>query len=165
MKKYILLLILFPLLVIGQTEKSISYQVGEIIFDENIDGKDFKPCKYPYVYQYYNFGDGFSYLGEKLEIVEQLDSLHLQEKNNKTGYITIRFVVNCEGKIGMFRVQQMDKSYLETSFDEKFVQSLLNFTQKLNGWQKKKNEKNETRDYYQYLTYKIENGKITEILP
>ena len=59
-----------------------------------------------------------------------------------------------------FRVQQFNADYKEFSFDKSFVNEILEFTKNLNGWQNL-----EKRDYYQYLTFKIENGKVTEILP
>ena len=168
MKKIIFLIFVFcNLLYNCQTEKSVSkypYQVGDIEYDAKLDDPNFKVCNYPKVYQYYNFGDGFDYEAEKTTIIEELEKLNLYDPTKKSGYITIRFVVNCEGKTGWFRLTEMDSNYQETKFDSKFSQSLLDFTKNLKGW-KTKIAKEKNVDYYQYLTFKIKDGKVSEILP
>ena len=95
---------------------------------------------------------------------KKLEKSNLISDKNSTGYITIRFVVNCEGKTGMFRVQQMDEDYNETIFEENIVSIILKFVKSLDGWIVQ-SYKGQTVDYYQYLTFKIENGIVKEILP
>jgi hypothetical protein len=48
--------------------------------------------------------------------------------------------------------------------DEELENKLLKFTKSLDGWMPKE-IKGLKVDYYQYLTYKIENGKVSEVLP
>lgn len=160
-------LIFLPLLFSCQTEKvTTSYPkfVGDISYDKSIDG-DFKKCgeHQNFSFQYYHF-NGFHYKGEKFEIFQQLKSQNLSGDKNLNGYITIRFLVNCEGKSGMFRTQQMNLDYKETLLDNNLTNKLLDFTKSLNGWLPKEQEGKKI-DYYQYLTYKIENGQVVEILP
>ncbi len=76
----------------------------------------------------------------------------------------MRFLVNCEGKTGFFRVQHMNPDLKETALDEALENKLLQFTKLLDGWMPKE-IKGLKVDYYQYLTYKIENGKVSEVLP
>lgn len=168
MKNLFLFILLIPLLMNCQTEKAVSKypsHVGNIEFDEKIDDPNFKRClDEKYVFQYYNDSNGFQYKSEKREIEKEILTLNLPENKEANGYVTIRFVINCEGKSGMFRMQQIDNEYKEYTFDKKLSDQLLNFTKKLNGWIPKEIEKKKV-DYYQYLTYKIENGKVSEILP
>lgn len=167
MKPFFFILFFFSLLFNCQTEKTESkypYQVGDIEFDAKLDDPNFKVCNYPKVYQYYNFGDGFDYDGEKMTIIEELEKLNLKDSDSKSGYITIRFIVNCEGKSGWFRLAEMDSNYQVIKFDSKFSASLLDFTKNLKGW-KTKVAKEKNVDYYQYLTFKIKDGKVSEILP
>lgn len=169
MKNFLLILFLFPLLTSCQTEKTVVSKypahVGDITFDEKIDDPSFKRClSEDYRIQYYNDSQGFQYKGEKISIEEKLKSLNIEGDKKLKGHITVRFLVNCEGKSGLFRVQQMNQEYKETDVDKELANQLLTFTKNLNGWiPKKLNGK--TVDYYQYLTYKIENGKVSEILP
>lgn len=168
MKNIFLIILLIPLLINCQTEKAVSKypsHVGNIEFDEKLDNPNFKRClDEKYVFQYYNDSKGFQYKSEKRGIEKEILTLNLPENKEANGYITIRFVVNCEGKSGMFRMQQIDNEYKEYTFDKKLSDQLLNFTKKLNGWIPKEIEEKKV-DYYQYLTYKIENGKVSEILP
>ncbi|MEG1590311.1 hypothetical protein [Chryseobacterium sp.] len=169
--KYILLFILLiPLLASCQADKSAlskyPVQVGDIVFDEKLDDKNFKKCnpKESYGYQYYNDSKGFGYKGEKLKIEKELEALQLKSLGKENGYITIRFLVNCEGKTGLFRIEEMNEEYLKTNFDEKFLDALFKFTKNLNGWIPKEIQGKKI-DYYQYLTFKIKHGEVSEILP
>lgn len=158
-----------PLLANCQSEKNAlskyTANVGNIAFNEDSDGSDFKRClSDDFTFQYYNDLKGFQYKGEKIEIERKLAALDLQDDRKENGYITIRFIVNCEGKTGMFRVQQMNENYQKFAFDKKFGDQLLEFTEKLDGWIPKEYDGRKL-DYYQYLTFKIENGKVSEILP
>lgn len=169
MKSFLLILFTLPLLGSCQTEKTGSKyptHVGNIEFDEKIDDPNFKKClpDGAYAYQYYNDGTGILYKGEKLAITRKLKQENIKSSKDINGYITVRFLVNCEGKTGLFRMQQMDDHYLEKELDRKFSAEILSFTKKLDGWIPKKIE-GEKVDYYQYLTYKIEHGKVSEISP
>lgn len=168
MKNILYILLILPTLLSCQSEKNVNkypFFVGDIQFDEKLDDKDFKRCnsEKSFSYQYYNFDD-FEYEGEKIEIIRQFEKLNISSEKNINGYITIRFLINCEGKSGIFRVQQMNSSYKEEILDKKFSENLLNFTKSLKGW-KTQEEKEKKVDYYQYLTFKIRDGKVTEILP
>lgn len=140
--------------------------VGDIDFDPQKDDINFKICdkNVSYSFQYYNDSKGFQYKGEKLAIEEKLKSLKIQGNENSNGYITVRFLVNCEGKAGLFRIQTMNFDYKEAAIDKNLEVQLLNFTKSLNGWIVKEIN-NKKIDYYQYITYKIEYGKVSEILP
>lgn len=168
MKNIFHILFFSPILFSCQSEKTVTVypnQVGDIVFDKNIDNPDFKRCMdKDYGIQYYNDSEGFQYKGEKIAIIRELEKLNLSSSKKINGYVTIRFVINCEGKTGLFRVQQMNENYLEEDFDKVFLSQLLNFTKSLNGWTPKESRGTKL-DYYQYLTYKITDGKVSEILP
>ncbi|MBF8457601.1 hypothetical protein IV494_10465 [Kaistella sp. G5-32] len=169
MRNLLLILFMIPLLANCQSEKNAlskyAANVGDIAFNQDTDGSDFKRClSDDFTFQYYNDLKGFLYKGEKIEIERKLAALKLQDDRTENGYITIRFIVNCEGKTGLFRVQQMNENYQKFAFDKKFGDQLLKFTEKLDGWIPKEYEGRKL-DYYQYLTFKIENGKVSEILP
>ncbi|HEY5825628.1 MAG TPA: hypothetical protein VIT44_14740, partial [Cyclobacteriaceae bacterium] len=83
--------------------------VGDIAFDAKLDDPEFRICAEHSVYlQYYNFGKGVQYKGEKPAIEEHFKEVYSNKMPSETGYITIRFVVNCAGKTGRFRVQEMN---------------------------------------------------------
>lgn len=58
----------------------------------------------------------------------------------------------------------MNSELKNIALDQELENKLLNFTKSLNGWMPKEIEGLKV-DYYQYLTYKIEDGKVSEVLP
>ncbi|MGK6343233.1 hypothetical protein ACMGDK_13395 [Chryseobacterium sp. DT-3] len=170
MIKTVCFLALFSFVLMScQTEKGIikyPATVGDIEFDEKLDDPDFKKCTPEKLIslQYYQGTEGFAYKGEKQAIIEKLQKEKISSETKLTGYITVRFLVNCEGKTGLFRVQQMNADLKEIVPDKELAGKLLRFTKSLDGWMSKE-IKGFKSGYYQYLTYKIENGKVSEVLP
>jgi len=147
------------------SQTSYPRQVGDITFDKALDDTAFKLCNEERVTQYYSFSKGLQYKGEKLKIIDHFKR-YFQPTNdtNQIGYVTVRFVVNCEGKTGRFRVQEMDNNYKPTKLATSLVVQLLELTKQLDGWEVGEYDKRKF-DYYQYLTFKIKNGFIEEIMP
>lgn len=146
-----------------QSQNTYPDHVGDIAPDKVLDDPAFKVCNEDEIFQYYNFGKGLQYKGEKPQIVEHFKTF-VSQTEKQSGYITIRFVVNCNGSAGRFRIQQMGTDYLEIKFLPETVDQLLTLTEQLDGWMI--GEYNGTvRDYYQYLTFKIQDGQLTEIMP
>lgn len=140
-------------------------QVGDITFDSKLDDSNFRLCNESDVFQYYYFGKGLQYKGEKPNIIEHFrNGFKIRKNKDDEGLITIRFIVNCEGKTGRFRVHGMDNDYQEKVFSKHLTQQLLILTKQLNGWIVGEYD-GKAYDYYQYLTFKIVNGNITEIMP
>ena len=81
-----------------------------------------------------------------------------------SGYLNFRFLVTCEGNPGWFKTIQVDKNYEPTQFSEEMVAQLLKLTAQPEHWNIL-SYKEKPFDYYMYVSYKIENGTIAEILP
>lgn len=170
--KAVFLFTLFSFVLFScQAEKTVSKYpdiVGDITFDKKLDEADFKKCgggkDQPFSFQYYNISQEFDYKGEKIAIEERLKKENISSEKKINGYITVRFLVNCEGKTGLFRLKHLNSDLKDILLDEEMENKLLKFTKSLNGWVPKKIEGLKV-DYYQYLTYKIEDGKVSEVLP
>lgn len=139
--------------------------VDDIVPDPKLD-KNFTICnKEDEAIQYFNDGKGFEYTGGKYA----LDSVFYSKYKpidlvEATGLIRIRFIVNCRGESGRYRILGMDSDYQEKEFDRKITDQLLSITQNLDGWPTKQ-WKNTAVDYYQYLIFKLEKGQLIKILP
>jgi len=145
--------------------KTYPRHVGDIAFDPKLDSKEFKPCHEDLVAQYYNFGIPIQYKGEKPALERAFyENYSIKKIESENGYVTVRFVVNCEGRTGRFRVEELDNDYTIKTFDEQITKQLLAITKSLDGWEIKEYEYKKY-DYYQYLTFKIENAQIIDILP
>ncbi|MEM6644001.1 MAG: hypothetical protein AAF616_13555 [Bacteroidota bacterium] len=139
-------------------------RVGDLSFDADLDDPNFEVCN-NHVFQYYYGGKGLQYKGEKAAIIQHFESLMQGGAiASLVGFVTVRFVVNCKGKTGRFRVQQMDKDYNEASLDSSLVSTIVEKVKALDDWEVKK-VRDQSIDYYQYLTFKISNQNILEIMP
>lgn len=171
-KSFLAIILLFSIFWSCQIEKKVSGKqeylrwVGDIEQNDQIDKLDFKVCNGDNkILQYFNLGEGPVYSGEKSFILKTFKSNFKPITDKKeSGLIRIRFVVNCEGKAGRFRVLQSDYDYQEKEFDEEIVSQLLNITKGIENWEVFK--RNEVPiDYYMYLIFKITDGQLKEILP
>ena len=151
-----------------KTDKEIKYlrYVGDIMQDSLIDNENFKLCNGDNnVLQYFNTSQGFQYDGGKIKILKDFQkNFNPSIRDNQNGLIRIRFIVNCDGETGRFRILESDFEYQEFTFDKNIINQLVSITENLKGWKILK-RKNQNLDYYQYLIFKIENGNIKEILP
>lgn len=139
--------------------------IGDIEYDPKLDDPDFQVCNEADVYQYFNHAEGLQYRGEKRAIEAMFQKLYRPVAAPKAkGLIRIRFMVNCAGKTGRFRLIGMDENYQPLVFPKAICNQLLDISKKLDGWEKLPNAEEPT-DYYQYLSFKIEQGAIKEILP
>lgn len=162
-----IILIIISILVISCSQNDYK-NVGDIPFDKEKDDDNFKICNERNIKQYYVRGSSDtppSYKGEK-RVLERviLREYQFPKAEKENGYVTIRFIVNCDGETGRFRVEEMDFAYKPQKFDKKITGQLLEIVKNLNGWIPRKSN-GENLDFYQYLTFKIEKGQIAEILP
>ncbi len=165
---YLLFLILSSCLSDKKNETKQNYLrwIGDIEQNDQLDELDFKICNgEDKILQYFNLGKGPLYLGEKSTILNTFKSKYkpIKEKD-QNGLVRIRFIINCEGKAGRFRILQSDYSYQEIEFDKRISTQLMDLTKGIQNW--KILYKNEVPvDYYMYLIFKIKNGQLSEILP
>ena len=139
--------------------------VGDIAFDPELDDPNFEVCNEKSTQQYYAFSNGFQYKGEKTKIREEVHAAYTAPNDaTQNGYITIRFMVNCKGQTGRFRVETMDRDFQPFQFKDESAAKLLKIVQSLKDWNIAYYE-GKPFDYYQYFTFKINSGQIEAILP
>ncbi|TDE16529.1 hypothetical protein [Dyadobacter psychrotolerans] len=82
-----------------------------------------------------------------------------------TGYITLRFLVDCEGIIHKIRVLQTDDNYQSYRFDKKLVNDLNDYIHTLDRWEKGLSAYQlENVNYIAYLSFKIKNGEVVNVI-
>ncbi len=88
------------------------------------------------------------------------------EQSTATGIFQVRFVVNCEGKAGMFETQAFDYDYNLIDFDADISKQLLAIVKGLQDWTPGKNQQTQLPiDTYIYINFRIKDGKIIRISP
>ncbi|WP_378184802.1 hypothetical protein ACE939_08415 [Aquimarina sp. W85] len=171
-KSFLVIISFFSILCSCQTEKKVNEKqeylrwVGDIEQNDQIDELNFKVCNGDdKTFQYFNLGKGPDYSGEKSKILNAFKSKYQPiSDNNQNGLIRIRFIVNCEGIAGRFRVLQSDYNYQEIEFDKRIISQLLDITKGIENW-KIQYRKEMPIDYYMYLIFKITDGQLKEIIP
>ena len=136
-------------------------QVGDIAFDPAIDDPSFRVCDSQQVYQYYMMSS--YYRRHKRAIADYFISRY-KAATNGTGYLTIRFIINCSGSAGRFRVYQLDSNYNNCRFGEDISGPLMNLVRSYKGWEPASSQ-GKNYDSYQYITFKLKKGAIESISP
>ena len=138
--------------------------VGDIPFDSLQDDPGFGVCNPKQVLQYYN--TNAYYKDHKKEITKHLlDNFKTHDSfQDQNGFLTIRFIINCNGNTGRFRIFEIDSNYQPIHFKDTLSQQLLRLVKQVKGWQPAV-YKEKVYDSYQYITFRIRNGKIISISP
>ncbi len=165
----VLILILFALLSTSGCDyyivKSHDNNVGHINSINADKSGDFHICYEEKIFTpYWRRSPARFSQGKKALKSFVLDHYDHNGYTHQSGYITIRFIVNCKGEPGMYIVQETGTDYRKKKFDGELGKTLLNITMGLKEWAPL-TIFGDAYDSYVYLTYKIENGKIVEILP
>ena len=151
-----------------KTPQSVySRHVGDIQYDSTIDSSNFKPCNGDsLIAQYFNYSGSFPLKREKKELVSFFQENYIPiNSKGQSGRIRVRFIVNCEGKSGRFRLLEGNGNYNNFSFDKKISNQLLKLTKDIHDWKICVNNSGSPIDYYMYLTFIIQDGDLIDILP
>ncbi len=123
--------------------------------------------KCPKIYGYF-YSVGGKYPENSASLLKKVQ-IFLQEKNENylnSGYITFRFMVDCEGKLlPKTQVLQTDGKYSASHFNKNLVNELFAFLKILNKWKIAKSKEGDTYSYKAFVTFKIKNGKVINIIP
>ena len=164
------LLFVFSLFVLGCKEvnkkttaaKKYSHWVGDIHFDSQVDDPDFLLCDSSNVIHRRN---GLKYPGGKEAIKNEcLKKYNFKPTfNSFSGYMMVRFIINCKNEKGRLRVQPLDFDFSIKESSPELKEHLLAIIKELNGWEAA-SVNDEGSDFSKYLNFKIENGQIENIL-
>ena len=137
---------------------SLTVEIGDIPKNKYFDNSNFRTRGH--VYQYYQ--SGAKYEGEREALRESLLVKNINFKSLQNGWITIRFIVNYEGDTDRFRFFCIDKNYNEAILNKSDEENILRQIRLLKNWKIGRID-NKVVDSYSQITFKIEDGKITDI--
>jgi len=123
----------------------------------------FKVCNENFIVQYYN-PETATYSEGKNGLRKFVLSNYKNNNYTDSGYLNIRFVINCKGEAGRYIIHENNLDLEPHNFDKDLVSQLFKITAQLKKWNPNFVH-DEYRDSYMYISYRIENGNITEILP
>jgi hypothetical protein len=146
------------------------YGPGEYKFDSI---ERLKLCEPTYVFEYYYFhfrGEGMKdpdikNIKSSSQILNEWNLVFKKPEDFKqSGFLTVRFVVNCTLETCCYNVYEMDENYQPMAFDEGVKKQLMNFAKNLNGW-KSAEYKGTPTNYFYYLNFVIKNGEFKKVSP
>jgi hypothetical protein len=163
------LLVLFSIIFLSSCDyylvKDYKHQVGYIKASNKDDSKDFKLCFPEKLFPYYYGRYPASYSAGKKALRDYFYTrYHNEGFNHQSGYITIRFIINCEGKAGSYEVRQVGVDFKKKKFSKCIVEKLVELTQSLQYW-KPLEFYGDRYDSFYHISFKIVNGEIQDILP
>ncbi len=138
----------------------VTNRVGDLSFNKEIDNSTFNVCDEKRITQYYSTKS--NYQGGKKAIKKELWNITEQLTFENSGFITFRFIINCKGEIGRFRIKTIDSELKENSLETQKIKTLQTSIENLTEWNAGM-WKDKTFDSYFVLNFKIEQGKITDI--
>lgn len=134
---------------------------GEISFAQA--DSTFKLCGDQQCLPYYS--SNLKYTGGFWEIKNQFKEVKFTELVNNSGIVTIQFLVNCNNEVGKYSTQSCDLDYLPNEVNPIIVEKLLFLTKELKNWKAGNDGAGNLINSHTFLSFRIENGVITEILP
>jgi hypothetical protein len=142
--------------------KQDGLSVGDIAFDEKTDDPKFQLCNPATVFQSYELRSSSDESRKWISDQLKLKFVFKQNWSDQTGFIVIRFAVNCFGLADRFRISGIDQNFNPLIFPEDLNRHLSQIIKTIK-WQPG-NYKMQSVDYYQNVTFKIEKGKLKEVL-
>ena len=144
--------------------KPFKHYVGYIDKDKALLNNTYDLCNDGALIHTYSGAGLDAYKGSKKRFRDAINTNFNNNNYTDSGYLNFRFLVNCEGNAGWFEIIEMDLDLNEKPLYKPMVDELFKFTASKENWNVL-NYKNEPHNYYMYVSYRIENGKVTEIIP
>lgn len=138
--------------------------IGYIDQQKALLNTQYELCDEGRIYNTYSSAGLKAYKGSKKRFRDHIFASFNDNTFTESGYLNFRFLVNCEGNAGWFEVIQMNLDLEETTLNDELVDSLFKLTSNPQNWEII-DYYEAPRNYYMYVSYRIENGKITEIIP
>jgi hypothetical protein len=147
-----------------EDKKKYPHYIGYITQEKALLNDINKLCDKERIYFTYNGAAFRAFEVNKKYFRETILAEYQNKGYTDSGYLNFRFLVNCEGKPGWFEIIQMNLDLEVTELNSEMVNQLLKLTSKPKHWANL-NYEGKPIDYYMYISYRIENGNIVEILP
>lgn len=144
-----------------------SAQLISLADGQYIDTSGKLPSDCPNKIPAYYYQVGGKYPRSSNTLLEKARSiLDCKKVSGESGYLTFQFLVDCSGTIvRRVKVLQTNSLYQEKSFDFEMVNKYYNFLLTLTGWQPGLTRKGTTIPYHAFITFKIKDGTLENIIP
>jgi hypothetical protein len=135
-------------------------QVGDITYSTSANAGNSVPCNQDLIYQYYQINT--DYIGGKRAIKRELAGVFPMNGLNKSGLLTVRFVVNCQGKTGWYQAYMISPDLQEMDISATDLTHLYGAISELNHWLPGLAGE-EPQDSYCQISFKLKKGEVLDI--
>lgn len=127
--------------------------------------EDFQLCFEEKIFPYY-YGRKAAGFAEGKDVLRKYFYSQYSNRGitNESGYVTVRFIINCKGEAGRFELLQTGLDFKKKRFSPLISRQLLELTRKLESWRPLEYY-GDRYDSFFHLSFKITNGDLEEILP
>ena len=142
---------------------NVKKKVGAIEFDQKIDNPDFLVCDEYNIEEYYQVNPKYK---EGIRSIQDFFADHLDKLNERVesdGYITIRFVINCEGRTDRFRAFFVNVNYETDTGNELLKKELIRLVSAMEPWTPGEYD-GKRYDAYQLIKFRLVDKQIVDIL-
>ena len=102
------------------------------------------------------------YKGSKYQSKKHISENYTSKAFDDNGYLVLRFYINHKGKVFLHDIIELNRAFEAIDLNDSMVNQLTTLSFRKENWNPFGDNKN---NYYMHLTYRVENGKITEIIP
>ncbi|MEM6525474.1 MAG: hypothetical protein AAGF85_09360 [Bacteroidota bacterium] len=144
------------------SKETYSHDIGDIPFDRTVDDPSFKLCDSTKIV---TRRKALAYKGDRSKIVSAcLKRFTFKpEFESFNGYVTIRFIVNCQNQAGRFRAESLDWNFSHKACPESLKKHVIEIIQNLEGWSHAYSQDTHL-DLVKFINFKIVNGRIENVL-
>ncbi|MBA5629238.1 energy transducer TonB [Moheibacter lacus] len=143
----------------------LSREIGNISFQkEHSDSPHFRLCPDNKIYQYYSVNTSF--VGGRNAIREEIYKFLkvLDDKDHSfSGYVTTRFIVNCNGEIDRIRIKSVNSHFQDYSINAASSNLIIQAIRRLKNFIPGQSSNGQSVNSYFQLNFKIEAGEIIDI--
>ena len=138
------------------------HRVGGIDIPKDHPKDSVVPDWYRGAYQTYSSAAPYVFKQSKYRFRQKLYNAVNDNGFSDSGYLTLRFFLNPKGEVILHEVIEMNLDLEKKDLEDALVTTIKTESFKPEHWMAYKDS---IHNYYMHLTYRIENGKITEIIP
>lgn len=138
------------------------YHIGRISTEGSVQLDSIKKYKGKSIVGYYSSSAPKIFKGSKYQFRQNVLKQFNGDQYTDTGYLNYRFYINDKGKVIMYKVNEMNLDLQPSKLNDNLVDDLTKIITQEKHWFPFTGK---DITYYMHLTFRIENGKITEIIP
>jgi len=141
---------------------SYSHDVGDILFDAVLDDPAFLLCDSTKII---TSRSALAYQGNRSAIAQVVKNQFILQPEYSTfsGFIVVRFIVNCKDQPGRFRLETLGMDFQRNECPKALTKHILSIIQELYAWSHYM-PRYAKYDCAKFLNLKIVDGKIMDVI-